>query len=161
MSGIKRARFNDFTGVRFGRLVAIEPTEERWNRKVVWRCKCDCGGEVLAPSALLTIKNIQSCGYLQRESRITHGLTGTKEYKCLTEARRREATVKRTPVWADTEKLSEFYANCPEGMTVDHVLPLRGKLISGLHIPENLQYLTRTDNGHKHNKFTPYIESRA
>jgi hypothetical protein len=34
--------------LRFGRLIALEPTEKRSAGKTVWRCKCDCGNECLA-----------------------------------------------------------------------------------------------------------------
>lgn len=56
------ARFADITGQRFGKLVAIEPTAERRYGSVVWRCKCDCGGEINAPARLLKHGDIISCG---------------------------------------------------------------------------------------------------
>ena len=59
----------------------------------------------------------------------------------------------RVPPWADLAKIKEFYSNCPTGMVVDHVIPLRGKLVSGFHIHTNLQYLTPEENAAKGNKF--------
>lgn len=57
----------DITNQRFGRLVALYPTEERQSGKVVWLCKCDCGNEVKIPIDRLTGKNTQSCGCLSKE----------------------------------------------------------------------------------------------
>jgi hypothetical protein len=56
-----------------------------------------------------------------------------------------------TPSWADLEKIKEIYQNCPKGYEVDHIIPLRGKLVNGLHVPNNLQYLTSEDNRKKSN----------
>lgn len=58
-----------------------------------------------------------------------------------------------TPAWADLDKIREFYANCPEGYHVDHIIPLQGEYISGLHVENNLQYLLARDNLSKGNKF--------
>jgi 5-methylcytosine-specific restriction endonuclease McrA len=57
------------------------------------------------------------------------------------------------PPWSDKEACEAFYAACPEGMQVDHIVPIRGKLVSGLHVSWNLQYLTPRDNRRKNNSF--------
>lgn len=65
------------------------------------------------------------------------------------------AKLQRTPPWADLEKIRKIYRNCPEGYHVDHIIPLQGELISGLHVESNLQYLPAIENCRKGNKFIP------
>jgi hypothetical protein len=65
----------------------------------------------------------------------------------LAEVRKRQASkLKRTPVWADLAAIKKFYENCPDGHEVDHIAPLRGKTVCGLHVLTNLQYLPAADN---------------
>jgi len=63
------------------------------------------------------------------------------------------AKLQRIPPWADIDAIKEFYLNRPEGYHVDHIIPLRGKTVSGLHTLENLQYLLANENLAKGNKF--------
>ena len=70
-------------------------------------------------------------------------------------ALRRAAELRATPKWANLKAIAEFYKNCPKGYHVDHIIPLRNKLICGLHVLENLQYLPATENMRKSNRFTP------
>ena len=53
----------------------------------------------------------------------------------------------------DLSLIKEFYLQCPGGYEVDHIIPLNGKNISGLHTLSNLQYLPISDNRRKSNKF--------
>ena len=60
----------------------------------------------------------------------------------------------RTPLWADLEQIRQIYAQASkEDKVVDHIVPLRGKLVSGLHVHYNLQLLTKSENSSKNNKF--------
>lgn len=60
-----------------------------------------------------------------------------------------------TPSWADLNGIVEFYKARPPGYHVDHIIPLQGKLVSGLNVLNNLQYLTPTENCSKGNRFNP------
>lgn len=65
------------------------------------------------------------------------------------------AKAHRTPQWLTLEQrrqIINFYINCLEGMVVDHIYPLQGKYVSGLHHPDNLQYLTLKENCYKYNR---------
>lgn len=66
---------------------------------------------------------------------------------------RRRYLVERTPAWADREAIRRIYAMCPKGYEVDHIIPIRGRRVSGLHVEGNLQYLTNTENKRKLNSF--------
>lgn len=75
------------------------------------------------------------------------------EYQRHYQANRRADKILRTPSWADLEKIKEIYSKCPEGFHVDHIIPLKGVLVSGLHVENNLQYLPALDNIKKRNTF--------
>lgn len=60
-------RIKDVTGRRFGRLVVVGITSQRYHRHVVWRCRCDCGKETLVPSLSLLNGDTRSCGCLHSD----------------------------------------------------------------------------------------------
>lgn len=75
-------------------------------------------------------------------------------------ARRRAATLARTPAWADQKAIKAIYAEAARltrdtGVEhhVDHVIPLQGRFVSGLHVETNLQILTAKANHEKFNRF--------
>ncbi len=67
-------------------------------------------------------------------------------------AKRRADKLKATPIWADLNIILDFYRNKPKGYHVDHYYPLNSDIVCGLHVIENLQYLTEKDNLIKGNK---------
>jgi len=87
------------------------------------------------------------------------------EYFASKTAKRRAVTTSRTPSWLSEDELwmiEEAYvlAKMREDATgikwhVDHIVPLKGKTVSGLHVPWNLQVIPATDNIKKGNKYDP------
>ena len=79
------------------------------------------------------------------------------------QAKRRSAKLKRTPAWLSADDIwfiQELY-DLAQLRTrilgfawhVDHVIPLQGQLVSGLHTPSNLQVIPGRDNIAKNNAF--------
>ena len=83
--------------------------------------------------------------------------------KCsTTTAKRRAAKLLRTVSWSDTKAIADIYAEAKRlekatgiAMHVDHIVPLQGKMVSGLHVETNLQILTWCENISKSNNFKP------
>jgi hypothetical protein len=74
-------------------------------------------------------------------------------------AKRRAAILKATPVWVDLNAIQEIYKQADllskeynDKYEVDHIVPLQGKNVSGLHVQWNLQIMHRSDNRSKGNR---------
>ena len=75
---------------------------------------------------------------------------------------RRTKHKQATPKWLTQEhktEIKQFYLDAMlvskvTGVpyAVDHIVPLRGELVSGLHVPWNLAVITREENSKKSNK---------
>ena len=91
----------------------------------------------------------EACSISQRKYRRSKNGRSIKNANL---AKYRSAKLQRTPSWTDLEKIKEIYKNCPKGYHVDHIIPLQGETVSGFHIPENLQYLTASENSSKGNR---------
>ena len=68
------------------------------------------------------------------------------------QAKRRADKLNATPKWTNLKKIKEIYKYCPRGYHVDHIVPLKGVNVCGLHVENNLQYLTAQENISKGNK---------
>jgi hypothetical protein len=74
---------------------------------------------------------------------------------------RRASIMQRMPSWADQEKINKIYKEAAEmrangiDVHVDHIIPLKGKYASGLHVHNNLRIIPASENIKKSNNFTP------
>lgn len=104
--------------------------------------------------------------YANPENRAKHNAAGllwarkNPDKACANTMKRKAAKRNRTPGWASLTKIAEFYALANEltkttGIkhVVDHIIPLQGTHVSGLHVENNLQVITALANASKGNKF--------
>ena len=94
-------------------------------------------------------EHIEQCIEYQKEYYIKNKDSGIFNIYA---ANRRARKLHATPSWANLELIKLIYANA-EGAHVDHIIPLQGELVCGLHVENNLQYLTPEENLKKSNKF--------
>lgn len=98
-----------------------------------------------------------------RERNKGYHLSNLKEYRknnpeiyAAHAAKRRASVLQRTPDWLTQDHLEEIkdiYKSSPDGFHVDHIVPLQGSAVSGLHVPWNLQILPASINIQKSNNY--------
>lgn len=85
-----------------------------------------------------------------------------KEIRECRDARRRRYLTLRlaTPLWADPVAILAVYTECQrlaelngEPYHVDHIVPLQGRSVCGLHVPWNLRPMPARENLAKSNRF--------
>lgn len=122
-------------------------------------------------------KRLEQARIKQREWRqknpvCAKSIAAKKKYKEDNPAKTRADTVKRrankmqrTPAWLTAEDywiIEQAYELAARrtkifgfAWHVDHVIPLQGKYVSGLHVPTNLQVIPWRDNVAKANRYLP------
>ena len=78
--------------------------------------------------------------------------------KDIARVRRRQGKIKHCEIFMNAGELAEIqglYDFCRifKGFEVDHIIPLNGKLVSGLHVLSNLQVIPTHENRSKQNKY--------
>jgi hypothetical protein len=70
-------RFQDLTGLKFGRLTFVGYLGKTFGTTFHWECRCDCGKTIIAQSKNIKNGRTKSCGCFQIETikklRTTHG----------------------------------------------------------------------------------------
>lgn len=58
------------------------------------------------------------------------------------------------PAWVDWKEILAIYREAKRlGLSVDHIMPLKGVNFSGLHVPWNLQLMPLSENVRKGNRY--------
>ena len=113
-------------------------------------------------------KSLKSKQKWRKDNAATHNEINRKWYsknldkRAAYQAKRRAAEIQRTPPWLTQDHLAQieelyliakmFQMYTGELYHVDHIEPLQGKKVSGLHTPWNLQVLPYKENLKKSNK---------
>lgn len=161
----------------FGRWTVLSDSGNDKNGNATFECKCTCGSikqKVLAFN--LVNGESASCGCLNKEIITVHGLSkdrihrrkAANKYARSHPAKIRAGKIRylyaleqATPKWltkAHWEEMEAIYAQARElsvltgiQMHVDHIIPIRGEKVRGLHVPWNLQVLPASENISKSN----------
>lgn len=171
-------RVRDLTGRRFARWTVLE-SAGRDGRRSTWKCRCDCGTERTLAGVSLSAGQTLSCGCLVTDllsldmtptERLDHKRAQARESNRRNPARIKANKIKyekklsrATPSWLtakDWEEMNAVYEMARRltretGIRheVDHIYPINGKTVSGLHVPKNLQVLTQSQNVSKSNRY--------
>lgn len=104
-------------------------------------------------------RSLELCAAWQRNNKAAVNATNSKWRKanpkaCCVQAKVRAKRVRSaTPPWVNMEAIRAVYAACPPSMQVDHIVPIKGKNVCGLHVAWNLSYLTISENSSKGNRW--------
>jgi hypothetical protein len=93
---------------------------------------------------------------LDDEAKIVHNAGFYQRNKMMIKKYARErmgVAVRATPRGTDMTAMKAIHDAAPEGFHVDHVIPLKGRLVCGLNIPGNLQAIPAEQNHRKSNWF--------
>ena len=63
-----QGKAKNLRGQQFGYLTPLEPTGGKHRNDLLWRCRCQCGNEVVLPATRLLTGNTSSCGCMLTET---------------------------------------------------------------------------------------------
>lgn len=155
-------RAMDLVGQRYGRLVVIEFSHCR-NKKRFWKCRCDCGNEVVVSRMQLRNGDTKSCGCLHKERSSENGKKNKKhgwskhslfnvhqgmirrceDFACKSYGYYGGRGIKVCNEWHDIETFVEWAMNndYKKGLEIDRIDN------NGHYEPSNCRWVTHKENG--------------
>lgn len=161
----------DIAGQKFGRLTVVEKIGSKKGEGVLWKCKCDCGGEVDVTGKKLRNGNTKSCGCIAKEMLIDrnktqgHGMTNSPTWvtwmlmlqRCENPNHKSYGYyggrgIKVCEQWHDFERFYADMGDRPEGMTIERNDPDAG------YEPGNCRWATSEEQGNnkRSSRFVTY-----
>lgn len=172
-------RLSQLKGIKGGGKYCSKPCLYSKNDKLTQRDCIQCGKQFKSPPSQMHVKTCSTeCGYeyfsgaqharyIGATKKVVHedGTTttvATRWYAAKTNKERYETINRARPAWANENRIKEIYESAArlEELTgqkyhVDHIVPLKGKTVSGLHNEFNLQIIPWRNNLSKGNRHWP------
>jgi hypothetical protein len=151
-------KLNELTGKKYGRLTVIERSGSTAQKKALWRCRCDCGNEVVVVGSHLLNGNTHSCGCYKRdvtsERMSSHGKSGSRLHHIWKNMRQRCANPHKPDykyyggrgivvddIWNDYEVFEKWAieSGYTDALTIDRID------VNGNYCPDNCRWVSMTE----------------
>lgn len=157
-------------GNRFGSLVVQLQVKSKTfgvATFAIYKCLCDCGGEIETYGTSLRCGAVISCGCAYKAAGLRRAVTEEHKksvYQFHNKRRRATRICAFSPYDRELFDLleAEAYSLCKlrRSITgvdyqVDHIVPLQSRLVCGLHNEANLSVIPAIDNNRKGNRYWP------
>lgn len=155
--------YNELKGRKFGKLTVIErAVPKKPNKKhTFWKCKCECGNEIITSSNHLLTGHTRSCGCSHKEltgeknPSYKHGKRNSRLYtiwagmksRCLNKENNKYKNyggrgIKLCDEWTDKENGFINFYNWAINNGYNEKLTLDRRNVNGDYCPENCRWLT-------------------